>query len=378
MTFYEITVKMLRVNFRRYRLYFACNVFCIVLFYCFAALLTNRTFMNYHVNDSMISSNVIAPSVFVGAFVLVFVPYTYRAFMKNRSYEYGVFMTLGMSEQQALLGMLLENGLVAAASLLAGLAAGTILSFFFFMLVHAVFTTLSFQWLLDIRSYLWTAALYAAAMLLTLIAGGARFARAKLTDLLREKFRAEKAAHTPFWLLPLGLLLVAASALMMLLSNGTGIWAIGILVIAAGLFLTVALPWAPAIRTRRLEAFRQRHLLGLAFVRQHGSSGRRLCFFTLWMFAFTALFAGICLLLFPINRQYAFTYNPFSLEYAQDGGNQVQSGEVNRLLRENGVTVTSEKSLTFVGNAAFNIFPASELNQAFGCRYTVKSGEYVD
>lgn len=378
MTFYDITMKMLRANFRRYRLYFACNVFCIVLFYCFAALFTNRSFMDFRVNDSMISSNVIAPSVFIAAFMLVFVPYTYRAFMKNRSYEYGVFMTLGMSERQALYGMLLENGVVAAASLLAGLVLGTAVSFGFLALVKSLFGALRLSWYFNAASYLWTAALYAAAMLLTLLAGAAGFARAKLTDLLREKFRAEKTGRSPRWLFPAGLLLAAASVPLMLLPGGTGLWGVGILVMAAGLLMIIALPGAPAIRTRWAETFRQRHLLGVAFVRQHGKSGRHLCFFTLWMFAFTALFAGICLLLFPINRRYAFGYNPFDLEYAQDaGGSQVQGEEVSRLLQENGVTVISQKTLPFLGDAAFNLFPASELNKAFGCRYTVKSGEFV-
>lgn len=65
MTFYDISMKMLTANLRRYRLYFLCNVFSVALFYSFAAIFTNKSFMNVRIVDSLISSNIYAPSIFV-------------------------------------------------------------------------------------------------------------------------------------------------------------------------------------------------------------------------------------------------------------------------------------------------------------------------
>lgn len=374
MTFYDITVKMLRKNFRRYRLYFACNVFCIVLFYCFAALFTNDSFMNIHVTDSMIASNVIAPSMFVAVFMLVFIPYTCHAFMKNRKYEYGVFMTLGMSKQEAIADMLLENSLVAIASLLVGLVIGTVLSFFFFLVVRYAFCVISLRWVFNIRSYLLTAALYAVAMLVSLSVGVVEFSRLKLTDFLKGRFKAEQISRLTGWLFGLGLLLTVSAVLMMALHSGTTIWCLGILILVIGLFLTIFCWKSP----KENSVFRQQHLLGFAFVRQHAASGKRLCFFTLWMFAFTAFFAGLCLLFFQMNRQYAFTYHPFDLEYVQDNKNsKMQNEEVLRLLKQSGVTVTSSKQVGFLKNGTFNLYSVSDLNHVFGCNYSVKSGKFL-
>ena len=45
MTYFDISKKMLRANFSRFRLYFLCSFFALTLFFSFAVLFTNQAFM---------------------------------------------------------------------------------------------------------------------------------------------------------------------------------------------------------------------------------------------------------------------------------------------------------------------------------------------
>ena len=56
MTFFDISRKMLKAGFYKYRLYFLCNLSATALFCCFAVISTNRTFMNASIVNSSISS----------------------------------------------------------------------------------------------------------------------------------------------------------------------------------------------------------------------------------------------------------------------------------------------------------------------------------
>jgi putative ABC transport system permease protein len=190
MTLYDVSKKMLTVNFRRYRLYFLCNVFSVALFYSFAAIFTNKAFMDVRIVDSMISSNIYAPSVLVAIFLSLFVPYSNNAFLRNRKYEYGVLMTLGMSEWEAVKNILLEGCVIAGLSLISGLLLGTLISLAFYFIIHQFIGISALRWYFNPASYKITFLLYGITILLTLLIGILGFVKGQLVDLIREKFKA--------------------------------------------------------------------------------------------------------------------------------------------------------------------------------------------
>ena len=109
MTYFMISKKMLRANFRRFYLYFLCSFFALTLFFCFAALFTDNSFMGGATVDSLISSNVIFPSILAAAFLLLFVPYSYSVFLSARKREYGILFSLGMSRLESWKCLLAER-----------------------------------------------------------------------------------------------------------------------------------------------------------------------------------------------------------------------------------------------------------------------------
>ena len=117
MTFSDISRKMLLYHFFRYCLYFFCNFLAAVIFFCFASLFTNPEFMNGDLVDSMISSNIIFPSVVAAVFLVLYLPFSYAAFLNARKQEYGILLSLGMSRREVVRNILIEGVVISAAAL---------------------------------------------------------------------------------------------------------------------------------------------------------------------------------------------------------------------------------------------------------------------
>ena len=90
MTFFDISRKMLKAGFYKYRLYFLCNLSATALFCCFAVISTNRTFMNASIVNSSISNNIYLPFFLSAVFLVFFLPVSCQAFLASRKQEYGV------------------------------------------------------------------------------------------------------------------------------------------------------------------------------------------------------------------------------------------------------------------------------------------------
>ena len=132
MTFFDISRKMLKAGFYKYRLYFLCNLSATALFCCFAVISTNRTFMNASIVNSSISNNIYLPFFLSAVFLVFFLPVSCQAFLASRKQEYGVMFSLGMSRKEAFRNLLFENVIISVLALAIALAAGTVLSFLFF------------------------------------------------------------------------------------------------------------------------------------------------------------------------------------------------------------------------------------------------------
>lgn len=180
MTFYEISRKMLWANFNRYRIYFFCNLFAVALFYCFVSILTNKSFMNERIVNSLISGNIYFPSILAALFLVFFLPVSCQVFLASRKREYGILISIGMSRKEVFENLFLENALIAVLALVSALAAGTVLSFLFFAVIRYGIGIEGLQWRLSLEPYILTVLLYAVVIALTFMLNAAGFCGKKL------------------------------------------------------------------------------------------------------------------------------------------------------------------------------------------------------
>lgn len=331
MTFYDISRKLLWANFSRYKLYFLCNLSACILFYCFAAIFTNKSFMNDANVNSMISNNIYFPSLLAALFLLLFLPISCQAFLASRKQEYGILLSLGMSRKEAFWNMMLENLAISIVALAVALAMGTVLSFLFFAFVTYVIEIEGVHWQFGLEPYMTTAILYAIVMAVTLVFSAIRLLKEKITVLLKAPYHAGKK---------------------------------GVI---------------SRILCRVNPKYMKEHILQWSFVIRHS---REWCL--RYMLATAITTCSIVMVSLCITLNYGFirdaiSYSPYDMVYSNIfGKNHVPKQTVTEILNKRGIIVEQIIQIPYARDHVFNYLSATDLNQYFGCDYNVKEGEFLN
>ncbi|WP_316569407.1 ABC transporter permease [Neobacillus sp. YIM B06451] len=131
MSFSKIVWKMAKANYQKYIFYLLCNSFAVMFFFMFSTLYFNSQIVQ--VKESQSIQYVLAvQGAALLVFTVFFISYAHGIFIKRRKSEFGLFMTLGMSNRDITRLLLLENGIVAMLSILSGIFAGALFSGLFF------------------------------------------------------------------------------------------------------------------------------------------------------------------------------------------------------------------------------------------------------
>lgn len=134
MSFNQIVWKMAKVNYKKYIFYLLCNIFAVMFLFMFSTIFFNEAFIQV-LKDPQQTLPIIGLIVFS----VFFITYAHNIFIKNRRSEFGLFITLGMSNRDIAKLLLLENGVIALVSILCGILGGTVFSkLFFLILINSV------------------------------------------------------------------------------------------------------------------------------------------------------------------------------------------------------------------------------------------------
>lgn len=98
-------------------------------------LYTNPDFNDPYQVNGMVSGNLYAPFLVMRVFAVLFIVYAQMAFLKFRKSDFGLLMVLGMTSHNIRKIILLENSMIALASILTGLGAGSVFSGLFFFII---------------------------------------------------------------------------------------------------------------------------------------------------------------------------------------------------------------------------------------------------
>ena len=331
MTFYDISRKMLRANFNRYRLYFFCNLFAVALFGCFASIFTNPTFMDAAIVNPLISSNIYFPSMLAALFLVLFLPISCQAFFAARKQEYGILFSLGMSPREAVRNMTLENAAIAALALAAALAAGTILSFLFFAVIIYGIGIEGVQWQFRLEPYGITVLFYFAIMVIAFLWNAVGILREKIGNLLKAQYRSEKRGIVEH-------------------------------------MLNLLLP-----------QYIEKHMAKWSFVRRHKNAWRVRYGFGSVIIACAVMLSSVCVTMYPAFLRDAENESPYDMAYSEIYGmNRAPLQEVRNVLAENGVLVEGVIRMPYLRDSAFNYLPVTKVNQYFGCGYQIGKGQFLN
>ena len=186
----------MKSNIRQYRLFVLCNSVLVMVCYFFGGIYFNNMFTSDRYVNSMISSNIITPTVVVFAFAVFFIPYTHFSFNLQNERKYGIMEATGVSWRDLWKFVLMENALLAVCSLMFGLAGGImLLTLFFKVFVRLIGLDSNFP-LISINSVLRPSLALLAIYALTVTVIMIRLSRITVKEMIEdsEKVRIGKSS----------------------------------------------------------------------------------------------------------------------------------------------------------------------------------------
>ena len=135
-TLFDMVIALFKGNQRKYRLFIGCNVLAIGILFSLRLLLDNPSMNDTSFVDPMISSNVFAPAMLMHLFEIFFIPYTLVLFNKQIGKNYGILLSLGLSEKQFVSCVLIENVILVIFSIIGGMAVGVVLEIGLIMIIN--------------------------------------------------------------------------------------------------------------------------------------------------------------------------------------------------------------------------------------------------
>lgn len=190
MTFKNVAVKTFKKNIRNYSSYFLCSCFTIMLFFMYTTMLFNDDLKG---TDQMELVGYVFPItlVAIGAFSVFFISYAHRTFIKGRNKEFGIYMSLGMNDKDIKNLVLLENVLIGGGSMVAGIAAGTLISRLFQMVVLSMMEIDNIEFQLSMKSYIVTIGVYLIIFAIVFIETNVKMKKMSIRLLLKDARQRE-------------------------------------------------------------------------------------------------------------------------------------------------------------------------------------------
>ena len=123
----SMAFKNLRKNFSFYALYLLSVSLVIMVYFAFTSFSMNSVMLEKISGDGRVESMCNVISVFLVAFVIFYMSYSNRFFLRRRTKELGIYALLGYRKSKMLSLLVSENILIGCGSLIVGLVLGAIM-----------------------------------------------------------------------------------------------------------------------------------------------------------------------------------------------------------------------------------------------------------
>lgn len=381
MSFSQIAIKIFKANFRRYLLYFLCSSFAIMVFFAFMTIFTNKKFMDSP--SGGITSNIIAPGIVVMIFSAFFVIYAQGSFFKFRKNEFGTFMVLGMTNSNIRMLILIENCLICLFSLITGLAAGTIFSGVFYLLIMNITQIDNITYSIAFTSYLYTIVYFVIIYAIVITGNFIAVSINEIVKLIKSSRREDKnLLNKPVWII-VGLILFAA-ALIDITKNfsaeNSSVLLRSIILCFAGLYLLISnMVW---IFSKMRKAFNKKldtGVLLMADLKYSFGRSRRVLFIITLLMGITIFFSSLSGVLINGSLNFALEHNPYDITISQYYGfNEISDKMLTEILSKSETPLTSMKTLEImVTRNNRTLLSDKALDTVLGTGIRVEKGKFV-
>lgn len=122
-----IAIKNLRRNFSFYSLYLFSVSFVLMIFFCFMSFSLNEVIMQKISSDGRVETMCRAIAILIMAFVMFYMSYSNKFFMRRRMQELGIYALLGYQKTDMLRLLTFETTFICTGGLVVGVVLGSLL-----------------------------------------------------------------------------------------------------------------------------------------------------------------------------------------------------------------------------------------------------------
>lgn len=355
MTFTQVTFKNFRFNLRKYMAYFLCSSFCITILFMFSTLWFNDDIID-KIRQTSIYGTIEFSLGGLVIFTLFFLSYAHNSFMKSRSKEFGLFLTLGMTRKEINKIIFIENFSIVSGALIFGSLCGAIFSRIFFMLVMEMldFKTLKFH--ISIKCFLLVVIIFLCSVILITIISTINTRKLEISELLKYDRKEEiNKLNNPLRGI-IGILMIIGSFVLMNLTilrivfNGkAAMLPIYVVMGCVGLYLTISQfgVLSEAIKKVRKESYLH-NIISLSEIKYRFNQYRKI-FFVLALLSGTAVFfIGVTLCVKVNTKQIVFDNNPYDISYQETLDiNKLSQGELEKIILNGDTDLTEKLTLNY-------------------------------
>ncbi|HBF2562103.1 TPA: FtsX-like permease family protein [Clostridioides difficile] len=126
MNIFYMAIKNLKKNFSFYSLYLLSVSFVITVFFAFTSFSVNKIMLEKISTDGRVESMCNVISIFLMAFVIFYMAYSNRFFLRRRTKELGIYALLGYRKFTILSLLTFENVLICSGAFITGLVLGAL------------------------------------------------------------------------------------------------------------------------------------------------------------------------------------------------------------------------------------------------------------
>ena len=274
----SIALKNLKRNFPFYSLYLFSVSFVLMIYFCFTSFSLNQVIMEKISSDGRVETMCRTVAVFIIAFVIFYMFYSNRFFMRRRMKELGIYSLLGYRKTAVLKLLTFENIFICTGGAILGILAG---SFLHKVLVAGITAFLGLS--IDSGQIPWISPAavrsifaFVIAVLITLTLSNAKLLwKSALIDLVRLEKKAEKPVrpHLTAALSGIGFLVLGYGLALNIRRGKQSIWntvgfspiaLLTLLSVVAGtaLFLYSVLPYVcQKIRQQKKSLCHETHII---------------------------------------------------------------------------------------------------------------------
>ena len=371
----------MKSNIRQYRLFVLCNTVLVMVCYFFGGIYFNNMFTSDRYVNSMISSNIITPTVVVFAFAVFFIPYTHFSFNLQNERKYGIMEATGVSWRDLWKFVLMENALLAGCSLILGLASGImLLTLFFKVFVKIIGIEFNFP-AISINSVLRPSFALLIIYILTVIAIVIRLSRITVKEMIEDSKKVRIGKSSSIVLLLTGLTAICYSIIGVFFifdQTNTNRLIVYYVVMLIGIYLMISNSYVLMIwlKKHRPNMF-YKNLPVIGSIRQNFSMNKRIIFFSICLISFVVFFQTFSVYCSKLMLRNAVNDNPFHIAYIEcEDGEYPSEKDLIAYAEKAGAVIDKNAAIPTILDGCF-IISQNVANGNLGTDCNIEDGECV-